>query len=195
MERRAERATALGGARVLAISVASIRGKIDHPGAATTGGRPEVAKPFQTDESRKPFFPARFRDLAMRSESDWGRQSVDSSRPWPVHFSASYGLLPCRTSHRLPPEGSYGTQRDCSPRVAQILDLLWPCRRDNESRKNRRGGHSDRVSRRSSAVRRKKKGVTMTVPGNVLLQRYASAFRIPFRYAPRRVPRRVGTFG
>ena len=121
MERRAERATALGGARVLAISVASIRGKIDHPGAATTGGRSEVAKPFQTDESRKPFFPARFRDLAMRSESDWGRQSVDSSRPWPVHFSASYGLLPCRTSHRLPTEGTYGTQKDCSPRVAQIL--------------------------------------------------------------------------
>ena len=112
MERRAERATALGGACVLAISVASIRGKIDHPGAATTGGRPEVAKPFQTDESRKPFFPARFRDLAMRSESDWGRQSVDSSRPWPVHFSASYVLLPCRY---LPPtRPSWPSESPCS---------------------------------------------------------------------------------
>ena len=79
MERRAERATALGGAQVRAISVASIRGKIHHPGAAASGDRPEDAKPFQTDEARKPFFPARFRHLAMRSESDWGRQSVDSS--------------------------------------------------------------------------------------------------------------------
>ena len=52
----AERATAPGGARVLAISVAIIRGKIDHPGAATSGGPPEDAKPFQIDDSREPFF-------------------------------------------------------------------------------------------------------------------------------------------
>jgi len=60
MERRAERATALGGAQVRAISVASIRGKLDHPGAAASGDRPEDAKPFQTDEAWKPFFPPAF---------------------------------------------------------------------------------------------------------------------------------------
>ncbi len=189
----AERATALGGARVLAIYVAIIRGKIDHPPAATSGGRPEDAKPFQIDDSREPFFPpARFRDLAMRP-SQTGVVSLSSSRPWARFdvFLLDWSPYVFGSRQRAPP---YGTR--CPNGIAAPeLPRFWPCRRDKERRKNRRGGHSDRVSRRSSAVRRKIKGVTMTVPSNVLLQRCASALRIPFRYAARRVPRRVGTFG